>query len=168
MQNIEIKTPLPDPAAVRARLAPLGARRTWERRQRDVFFPVPAGYLKLRQVEGQPPELIAYEREAGSGPRASDYDIAPGGDGERLERVLARALGVRGVVEKTRELWLWKQTRIHLDTVTGLGSYLELEAVVRDIPVEEARAQADHLIEALALDPAIFNDRPYLELLEAR
>ena len=168
MRNIEIKTPLPDPAATRSRLVPLGAEFTWERRQRDVFFPVPEGYLKLRRVEGEAPELIAYVREAGTGPRASDYDIAPGGDGALLERVLTRALGVRGVVEKTRELWMWKQTRIHLDTVTGLGDFLELEAVVRGISPEEARAQADHVIDALALDPAIFNDRPYLELLEAR
>lgn len=168
MQNVEIKAAVRDPAALRRAVEAMDAPRAWERLQRDTFFRVPRGYLKLRQVEGEPAELIAYAREAGSEPRPSDYDIAVVDDGEALLRALARSLGVRGVVEKRRRLHLWRHTRIHLDTVTGLGEFMELETVVDGITMEEARREAAEAIERLGLDPVDFLDRPYLELLEAR
>jgi predicted adenylyl cyclase CyaB len=168
MQNIEIKAPVPDRAALEHRIADLGAELRWARTQRDVFFHVPAGYLKLRRVEGEPGELIAYVRASGRDPRPSDYDIATVEDAATLEHVLTRSLGVRGVVEKVRTLYLWRHTRIHLDAVAGLGEFMELETVVRDIPLEEARAEAGTVIERLALDRESFLDRPYLELQEAR
>ncbi len=175
MQNVEIKAPVPDPEAMDARVRALGAEPAWTRRQRDVFFVVPAGYLKLRTAgdgaeggDGGPGELIAYVRAPGTDPRPSDYDIAPVTDASAMETALARALGVRGVVEKTRRLFLWKHTRIHLDAVTGLGSFLELETVVRGITVTEAEAEVHTVVAVLALDPSTFLDRPYLELLEAR
>ncbi len=167
MQNIEIKAPVRDVAALTARIEKLGAAREWIRGQRDVFFRVPEGYLKLRTVEGGPGELIAYHRAPGSEPRPSDYDIAPVDDPARLERVLARSLGVRGVVRKTRALYLWRHTRIHLDRVEGLGDFMELETVIDGITPATARAETDAVIGSLALDPATFLDRPYLELLEA-
>jgi len=130
MENIEIKTPLADRAATEARVRAMGAAFAWSRRQRDVFFRVPSGYLKLRTDESGAAELIAYVRAAGADPRSSDYDIAPVADPAALEAVLRRSLGVRGVVEKTRRLFLWRHTRIHLDEVAGLGAFLELETVV--------------------------------------
>jgi len=166
VQNIEIKAPVADVAALTARIEALGARREWTHRQRDVFFRVPTGYLKLRSVEGHPGELIAYVRAAGTGPRPSDYDIARVDDPATLERVLAQSLGLRGTVAKTRTLFLWRHTRIHLDRVEGLGDFMELETVVEGISEEAARAEAAAAIEALALDPAAFLDRPYLEMFE--
>jgi len=152
VQNIEIKTPLPDRARVGERLEALGARLAWRREQRDTFFRVPAWYLKLREVREREGELIAYTRAPGSEPRPSDYDIAPVPEPDTLRRALTRSLGVRGVVEKTRTLYLWKHTRIHLDTVRGLGEFLELEAVAKAISLDEAREEADTVIAALELD----------------
>jgi len=166
VQNIEIKAPAPNPAPLEERLLALPARLQWTRRQRDVFFRVPTGYLKLRIPSEGPGELIAYEREAGSEPRPSDYDITPVADPVGMERALARSLGVRGEVSKERRLYLWRHTRIHLDEVEGLGRFVELEGVAREIPLTEARREVDQVIAALGLDPATFLDRPYLEMLE--
>ena len=94
--------------------------------------------------------------------------IAPVDDPARLEAVLTRSLGVRGVVEKTRRLYLWRHTRIHLDEVEGLGRFVELETVANRISLDEAEREAREVIEFLGLDPSTFLDRPYLELLEAR
>lgn len=44
-----------------------------------------------------------------------------------MQAVLAQALGVLGVVRKQRLLYLVGQTRVHLDTVEGLGDFVELE-----------------------------------------
>jgi adenylate cyclase class IV len=174
MQNIEIKTPVADLAAMEGRIAALGADPVWVHRQRDVFFNVPRGYLKLRTVTAVEPagpavggELIAYVREPGTEPRASDYDIARFDEPASVETALVRALGIRGVVEKTRRLYRYKHTRIHLDAVTGLGWFLELETVIDGITRDAAEREAAEVIGALALDRNAFLDRPYLELLAA-
>ena len=39
-------------------------------------------------------------------------------------------MGVKGEVKKHRYLVMYEQTRIHIDTVEGLGNFMELE--VRD------------------------------------
>lgn len=167
MQNIEIKTPLHSRADVEERLEALGAHRVWVRRQRDTFFGVPNGWLKLREVEGEASELISYRRADGlDGLKSSDYDVEPVGEGATWKRLLGRVLIVETVVEKERTLWLYEHTRIHLDYVAGLGDYLELETVVRDISPDEARSEARHLIDALALHEDEFIAVPYRELLK--
>ena len=50
-------------------------------------------------------------------------------DPEGLKDALGAALGILVAVEKSRRLLLWRNVRIHLDEVPGLGSFIELEAV---------------------------------------
>jgi predicted adenylyl cyclase CyaB len=166
MQNIEIKSPLLDRAFVESTLERLGASREWELHQRDTFFEVSAGWLKIREQEDCPVELISYRRSTDdSGPRASDYDVEPLRDAETWKRLLGRVLERRGVVDKRRTLWLLRHTRIHLDRVAELGDFLELETVVRGITPQEAAAETDEIIESLNLDRSGFLSVPYLELM---
>ena len=144
----------------------MSAEKHWTRAQCDTFFEVPSGWLKLREVEGAEAELISYRRSTDdSGPRSSDYDVAPLENAEKWKSLIGRVLPKRGVVEKERTLWIWKNTRIHLDSVHGLGEFLELETVVRDITPEEARAETDEVIDTLELDRSSFLSVPYLELM---
>lgn len=166
MNNIEIKAPLSSVDLMARKAETLGAVRQGLLRQSDTFFNVPIGYLKLREIEGRGAELIAYTREAGSGPRASDYVVAAISDGKGICEALTRCLGLRGRVEKERTLYLWKHTRIHLDAVSGLGVFLELETVMDGIDRVGAEEEAWNIIRALDLDPGTFLDVPYLELLE--
>lgn len=92
--------------------------------------PVRAGRLKLRQFSPESGELIAYSRADVAGTKQSDYLIVPTSTPAEL-RALAAALGVRQTVIKTRVLLRVGQTRIHLDAVQGLGSFVELEVVLR-------------------------------------
>jgi len=168
VQNIEIKTRLRDPANVEVRLLALGARRMWTTRQVDTFFQVPArsGWLKLREAEGRPPEIISYERSTdNAGPRPSHYDVIIVKDVEAWRRLLGRVLPVEAVVRKERTLWIYEHTRVHLDRVEGLGDFLELETVVEDLPPEEARKETQRVVDALGLDPAEFLSLPYKEML---
>lgn len=43
------------------------------------------------------------------------------------QKVLTDALGMVGQVKKERHLFMVGQTRVHVDTVEGLGHFMELE-----------------------------------------
>jgi predicted adenylyl cyclase CyaB len=78
---------------------------------------------------------------------------------------LAYALGVTGVVTKTRHLFLHRATRIHLDDVEGLGAFVELETVMSGQSDRDGHAELEEIAAALGLRP---DDRvaiPYVELL---
>lgn len=44
-----------------------------------------------------------------------------------LHEILSDALGQNGIVKKIRRLFMVGQTRIHVDSVEGLGDFMELE-----------------------------------------
>lgn len=166
MKNIEIKSPLADRPGTEERLLSLGAKLEWTRRQVDTFFNSPSGWLKLREVEACQSELISYKRSVeDSGPRESNYDILRIDEASELSSVLENALGILGRVQKQRSLWIYRNTRIHLDRVEGLGDFLELETVLADIDSAEGTAESDEMINLLELDRESFIAVPYLELL---
>lgn len=196
MRNLELKARCGDQAALARlveRAAAGSARYVRTLGQRDTYFAAPRGRLKLREWwredEGidHPPAsdvspadgesgpagavLIAYARPDDPGSRLSDYLLAPSPEPEPLRAALARACGVRVVVEKRRVLYRYGQTRLHFDTVAGLGAFVELETVLADESagaVEGARAEHERVIRLLGLDalPAIAGS--YADLLLAR
>ena len=129
-RNVELKAWDRDPAATLERAIAAGAAMMGTLEQRDTYFAVPRGRLKLREEAGRPAALIAYERDDEARARPSDYEVVRVPDAAAVHAELGRTLGVRAVVEKTRRLLLWEETvRIHLDDVRALGSFLEIEAV---------------------------------------
>jgi adenylate cyclase class IV len=156
MRNIEAKFRVPDLAAVRARALALGARPVGRLEQVDTYFFAPNGRLKLREVAevGQPAAawLIAYQRADDAGARLSAYEIAPVPDAAALLAVLRPAMGVRVRVAKTRDLLLLRHTRLHLDDVRGLGSFVELETLVG--PPDARRGAATEGMEGAADEAA--------------
>ena len=114
-RNIEIKARVPDPAELRRRATALTDTPAELIPQEDTFFHVPQGRLKLRVITPDHGQLIYYRRPDAAGPNQSDYHIAVTADPQTLKNVLARSLGVRGVVNKQRWLYLFGPTRIHLD-----------------------------------------------------
>jgi len=170
-RNVEIKARVADPAALRARVAALAGIRGVQERpfgQRDTFFVVARGRLKLRRFDDGTGELIFYERDDVRGPRTSAYSIAPCPDAAAMESVLTRALGVRGIVEKRRELFMAGRTRIHLDAVRGLGHFLELEVVLaHGESAADGEREARDLLDQLGVDGAALVASAYIDLLEA-
>ncbi len=167
MKNIEIKTPLTGRAQTEEKLLSIGANLEWTRKQVDTFFNAPSGWLKLREAAGCPAELISDRRSVGdSGPRESDYDILRLEEARELSSVLEHSLGILGIVEKQRALWLYRNTRVHLDRVKGLGDFLELETVLAEIDAGEGTAESEEVISLLELNKELFISVPYLELLQ--
>jgi predicted adenylyl cyclase CyaB len=154
MRNLEIKAVVDDLGAVRARLRALpGAARHAVLRQTDWYFRVPKGRLKLRQVGSRrDAELIAYLRPDKTAARTSEFQRLPTTDAAGTRRLLDQMLGPRSCVRKRREVWLYKNARIHLDTVEGLGQFIEIEAVVTE-GMPQARALMKELRDVLGIRP---------------
>ena len=129
--NIELKARVADLSTLAVLVATMSDAPPTRLQQRDTFFRCDAGRLKLREFGAGVGELIFYTRADVTGARQSDYEIAPVADAAALKKLLREALGETVVVEKTRVLFLVGQTRVHLDSVAGLGSFLELEVVLR-------------------------------------
>lgn len=122
----------------------MGARAEAILNQRDTYFDVPHGRLKLRETEGMTAQLIAYERPNEATHRTSNYRIVEVDDAASMRLSLEATLGVSAVVAKTRRLYIWRGVRIHLDDVSELGSFIEFEAIAppqSDLSDEETRVR---------------------------
>jgi predicted adenylyl cyclase CyaB len=134
--------------------------------QEDTFFACSTGRLKLRQFSGQSGELIAYRREDVPGTKSSHYFISKTNEPEILKKVLGEALPTLGTVRKQRYLYKHGQTRIHLDTVEDLGTFLELEVVMRpDQSPAEGEAIARELMAKLEIKPEHLLSGAYLDFI---
>jgi predicted adenylyl cyclase CyaB len=174
-RNVEVKARQPSREASLAACAELGARDLGELWQCDTYFVVPAGRLKLREqrlLGADAParaELIQYARVDEAAARASRYRIVGVDDAEGLRAALAAALGVRVEVVKRRRLLLWESVRIHLDTVEGLGEFVELESVVEPGDDDAGHhARVAFLRERLGLTDGRLVAVGYADLLERR
>jgi predicted adenylyl cyclase CyaB len=166
--NIEIKARARDFDELRRRAASLSDTPCEIIPQEDTFFHTPAGRLKLRVLDPDRAQLVYYTRPDQSGPKRSDYHLYHTSDPENLKTALTLALGVRGVVNKTRYLYLVGQTRVHLDDVEGLGKFMELEVVMRpDQSDDEGQRIAEDLMQKLGILPTDLLDGAYMDMIEA-
>lgn len=127
--NLELKARCADLALARERAREIATAWLGVDEQVDTYFTTRAGRLKLRESSLSGAQLIPYFRADEPSARRSDYQVIPVEDGAGLARMLGAMLGVHRVVRKQREIGLYRNVRIHLDRVVGLGNFLELEAV---------------------------------------
>ena len=164
--NIEIKARIQDPDRLRELVEKLCDTPGEVLLQEDTFFHTPRGRLKLRVLAPDRGQLIYYERENASGPKPSNYNISPTSDPDSLKTVLSAGLGVRGVVRKRRLVYVVGNTRIHLDEVEGLGSFLELEVVLSPGESPEAgKSMATELMGKLGIQESDLIEVAYIDLV---
>jgi adenylate cyclase, class 2 len=166
-ENVELKALDNDPVQSERACRTLGASDHGVLVQRDTYFGVEHGRLKLREdPERRVGELIFYLRAHEDGLRSSRYWRVPTDEPRALASLLEAAHGVVGVVAKRRRLFIYENVRIHLDDVEGLGSFIELESVLgtpgNESP-DEARALAA-VVGALGLEDRETIASGYLEL----
>jgi adenylate cyclase class 2 len=168
-RNVELKARDGDPAKSAALCEALGADDHGELIQRDTYFNVATGRLKLREEEDGASHLVSYVRADELGERLSRYRIIEIEDAEGLKAALSESLGVRVTVSKRRRLFLWRDVRIHLDQVGGLGAFLEFEAVVPSghSGLSDERQKVEHLRDAFAIGAEDLIDRSYSDLILA-
>lgn len=181
MYEVELKFPLPDPAAARRRLVEWGAEPRPAVDQVDVYFRHPGRdfaktdeALRIRSVGEE--NCVTYK-----GPvvdsrtktrREIEVPIAGGADAAGRFAEILTALGfqpVRGV-RKKRSAWSFERSgrefEIALDEVADLGTFLEIETLAD----EAERTEAGDAIVQLAAELGLSGPerRSYLCLLLER
>ena len=165
--NIEIKARVADFESLKRAADQLSDSGCQVISQEDTFFTCPGGRLKLRELNPQRGQLIYYQRQDIVGPKHSEYKIFETNDPAGLKLILETAFGIRGVVTKTRYLYLVGQTRIHLDDVVGLGKFMELEVVLKPGQTDaQGQAEAELLMAKLGIKETDLIDSAYMDMFE--
>lgn len=175
MYEVELKVRASH-AQVRRRLIELGAREGEPIQQRDVYYRAPHRSfattdeaLRLRHEEGTHTsrQLLTYK-----GPRIDarsktrvEYEVEVG-DTAAMDAAL-QALGFEPAtrVVKRRTSFEHRGYRIALDSVEGLGEFVEVERAAREAERERVLEGGRRLLVELGLDPDDQIRMSYLELL---
>lgn len=153
-RNLELKARDRDPARSLRACREIGAEDRGTLTQRDTYFEVPRGRLKLREEPGRA-TLIAYERPDLEGNKESRYRLVEVPDPPALREALESTLGITVVVSKSRRLFIHQGVRIHLDRVDDLGDFIEFEGVAAE---GENPARFAGLLDSLRESLAIRDD----------
>lgn len=169
-RNVEIKARVDDLATLELRVRELaqerGAGEPEVLHQRDTYFRIPDGRLKLRDFGNGSAELIFYRRPDDAGPKTSIYRKVETDDPAGLRALLTEALELEGEVVKERHLWLLDRTRIHLDRVERLGDFVELEVVLAEDETEATGAtEAREVMTTLGISNEDLVAGAYVDLL---
>ena len=146
-QNLELKARISSISKAVYVTRQLHAQAKGDLRQRDIYYKVSRGRLKLRIINSRSAELIFYTRPNRKGSRYSDYFVLPVKDAILANALCTAAFGQKIVVEKKRRLFLYKNSRIHLDIVRGLGTFIEFEVLVK-----HGKKNAQKLLELLSAE----------------
>ncbi len=166
-RNIEIKARIEDVEALEKQAAKIADGKPVEIIQDDSFFECDSGRLKLREFPNGQGELIFYQRADKSGPKESFYLISKTQEPEKLREILCLAYGTVGRVQKRRMLYFKGRTRIHVDRVQELGSFLELEVVLdEDENAEKGVAEARFILSKLGVNDEQLIEGAYIDLLQ--
>jgi adenylate cyclase class IV len=123
--NLELKIKAESHRKFRNKLTDIDADNIGVLNQKDVYYKVPDGLLKLR-IENGKQSLIFYRRDEKGNNRWSDFDVLKF-ENDGGEEFFNKIFSIETIVEKRRELFIYDDTRIHLDEVKSLGFFIELE-----------------------------------------
>ena len=163
---IEIKARCTEQDSIRDILKGDGAEFKGLDHQTDTYFRVPYGCLKLREgvIENN---LIHYDRPNQEGPKQSSVLLYKSDPKSDLKGILMKSLGVLAVVEKKREIYFIDNIKFHIDTVAGLGTFIEIEAIDEDgsIGKERLQKQCEHYLMHFGVMDEDLVDRSYSDLM---
>jgi len=130
-ENIEIKARCLDFIATQRRVQKLASGYLGSDFQTDTYFQVKNGRLKLRESRLDGAYLIPYIRPDKSGPKNSLYTKIKIDNPDEVKNLFHNMFGIHVVVCKKRDIYTIENVRIHLDKVDHLGTFIELEALLK-------------------------------------
>jgi predicted adenylyl cyclase CyaB len=164
--NIEIKAKCKDPQFIRKFLRKKGAEFKGTDNQKDTYFNISNGRLKLREgnIENN---LIYYERQDEPGTKESNFQLVNVGDAKGLKEVLSKSLGIKIIVEKKREIYFIGNVKFHIDEVPGLGNFAEIEAsdLYANVSKEELQKQCEFYMREFGIEEGDLISVSYSDML---
>jgi adenylate cyclase len=134
--------------------------------QKDTYFKLGENKIKTREIDDSEIQLIKYFRKEVKGKKISSYSV------ETISSIEKEAFFRRNKtlceVFKKRELWIYKNTRVHIDKVKGLGKFLELETVLKKVSKKEGDKEFNDLISILGIDKGKSIPLSYSDILLAK
>ncbi|HLN26467.1 MAG TPA: CYTH domain-containing protein [Gemmataceae bacterium] len=180
MQNLEIKCGYADHRlAARLSVEEVHAEYRGRLVQTDTYFDIYPGRLKLRQNVLHPPhqerrpkfwdELIAYRRPNRRSPKSSIFQLWPVHDRSKALKFFSDSFGIKVRVSKSRRFYIADNLRIHVDSVIGLGRFVEFELAVNAAhPLTSCRKQMQRLLVLFKIPADSLVRYSYSDLLMAK
>jgi len=167
--NVEIKAKSSNQEAIRNTLKQYGAVAHGTDHQIDTYFKVNHGRLKLREgnIENN---LIHYQRANQAGPKSSEIILFKSDPDSSLKSLLTAANGVLTVVDKQREIYFIDHVKFHIDTVVGLGQFVEIEVIdtTETVSIEELETQCTYYRTLLNIKDEDLMSESYSDLIMKR
>jgi predicted adenylyl cyclase CyaB len=167
--NVEIKAKCGNLGMYEEKLRKLGAELIRIEEQKDTYFSILDGRLKVRELPATA-RLIYYVRENISEPKKSEVLIFDIDDMNRclvLMDILKRLFPIRCIVRKSRKIYGFQNIHIHLDRVEGLGSFLELEgALQKSQTITSLRKQVGDFQKILGIKKEDLLNVSYSDMLQ--
>lgn len=164
--NVEFKAKTHDLIGLENKLFSLNPIFAGEDKQRDTYFNVGKGRLKLREgnIENA---LIWYDRENVKGAKQSDILLYKHAHDDTLKEILIKLHGIKVVVEKKRRIYFIENVKFHFDRVEGLGTFIETEAIdlTGKIGHKKLTEQCDHYISFFGIAPENFISDSYSDMV---
>lgn len=114
--------------------------------QIDTYYNVPEGRSKLRE-ENNMAYFIFYNRPNTKEAKKSIYYTFEVNDIKNFKNCFKQMLKEEIQIKKERILFLYKNARIHLDSVESLGNFIEIEVVIKN---NEEDKNAENLLKEIS------------------
>lgn len=168
IKNHEFKARVENLASYEEKLLTLNPDFKGTDRQSDTYYYVSSGRLKLREgnIENA---LICYDRDDIAGSKQSDVILYRHSPDQALKTILEKQFGIRNIVKKTRKIYFIANVKFHFDSVDGLGTFIEAEAIddKDQFTPEQLREQCDKYLKFFNITKDQLVDKSYSDLLEA-
>ncbi len=174
--EVELKAKIGSREEIAGRIIAAGGRFLREVSQRDVYFRHPCYDLRWRdealrlRYEGGDCILTFKGRRTGSGVKRREEVEVRVGEGSAVAMILRR-LGFEEafVVRKDRRIYAMDGAEVSLDSVEGLGDFVELELVLEEgASGEDVGERLHSLAERLQVPKEELTTKSYLELLASK
>jgi len=131
-KNLELKVKVGNFEDILQNVVFLDAKKRDTLYQLDTYFLTGNKRLKMRNARDES-QLIYYLRSNMEESKLSRYYLFKFTNRQAMmvEKILRTFFNVKAVISKKRTLFIYKNTRIHLDEVDNLGNFLELETVFK-------------------------------------
>ena len=164
--NIEFKAKANNIEALEEKLLSLNPQFIGEDHQKDTYYNVNTGRLKLREgnIENA---LIWYQREDVGGAKQSDILLYKHAPDDALKNILIKMHGVKIIVDKIRKIYFVENVKFHFDRVEGLGTFVEVEAIDSngEIGIEKLKEQCNFYINFLEIKTEDFMKKSYSDMM---